>query len=75
MLTEAGRVLAEKGQVMVEEVSALISSVRELGREPSGVLRVVMPVGMPPHLFTQVYAALRSAYPRGISSLCRGQYE
>ncbi|MBN1204695.1 MAG: LysR family transcriptional regulator [Myxococcaceae bacterium] len=64
ILTEAGRMLAEKGKVMVEEASALISSVRELGREPSGVLRVVMPVGMPPQIFTQVYAALRSAYPR-----------
>jgi DNA-binding transcriptional LysR family regulator len=64
VLTEAGSVLAEKGKVMVEEASALISSVRELGREPSGIMRVVMPVGVSPQAFTQVYAALRSAYPR-----------
>lgn len=64
VLTEAGSVLAEKGKVMVEEASALISSVRELGREPSGVLRVVMPVGVPPQVFAQVYTALRSAFPR-----------
>lgn len=64
VLTEAGSVLAEKGKVMVEEASALIASVRELGREPSGVLRVVMPVGVAPQLFAQVYTALRTAYPR-----------
>jgi DNA-binding transcriptional LysR family regulator len=64
VLTEAGRALAEKGKVMIEEASALIASVRELGREPSGVLRVVMPVGMPPLLFTQFFGLLRSAYPQ-----------
>jgi DNA-binding transcriptional LysR family regulator len=64
VLTEAGRALAERGQSMVEEASALVSSIRELGRAPSGVLRMVMPVGLPPLLVAPLYAALRSAYPQ-----------
>jgi len=62
VLTEAGRALAGKGQAMVEEASALVASIREIGRAPSGVLRVVMPVGMPPLLITPLYMSLRRAY-------------
>jgi DNA-binding transcriptional LysR family regulator len=39
-------------------------SVRELGQEPAGVLRISMPVGLPPHMLTPMFAALRAAYPR-----------
>jgi DNA-binding transcriptional LysR family regulator len=46
----------------VQEAAALVASVRELGREPAGVLRVQFPPGMPPHLVTPLFAALRSAY-------------
>ncbi|WP_437486709.1 LysR family transcriptional regulator [Sorangium sp. So ce1014] len=64
VLTEAGRALAGRGQAMVEEASALVSSIRELGREPSGLLRLVLPVGLPPHLMAPLYASIRSAYPQ-----------
>ncbi|XXX78909.1 LysR family transcriptional regulator [Sorangium sp. So ce134] len=63
-LTEAGRALAGRGQAMVEEASALVSSIRELGREPSGLLRMVLPVGLPPHLMAPIFASIRSMYPR-----------
>jgi DNA-binding transcriptional LysR family regulator len=64
VLTEAGQVLARRGQIMVEETSALLASIREVGQEPSGVLRVVMPVGMPAHLLTPLVGGLRTAHPR-----------
>jgi DNA-binding transcriptional LysR family regulator len=64
ILTEAGQVLARRGQLMVEEASALLASIREVGQEPSGVLRVVMPVGLPPHVLTPLVAAVRAAHPR-----------
>lgn len=64
VLTEAGAVLAARGRLVVQEASALVASVRDIGREPVGVLRVVLPVGLPPHALTPIFAAMRSAYPR-----------
>ena len=46
-LTEAGKVLAERGRTMLEGASALLDSISEVGVEPVGILRVVMPVGPP----------------------------
>lgn len=63
-LTEAGTMLAARGRLMVQEASALIDSVREVGAEPSGVLRVLLPVGLPPHLMTPMLAFVRERYPR-----------
>lgn len=62
--TEAGQALARQGRTMMEEASALLASIRELGHEPTGTLRVVLPVGLPPHVLTPLFAALRRAYPR-----------
>src|SRR5262245_55449269 len=45
VLTEAGHMLAQRGRVMAQEASALLASIREVGQQPSGVLRVVLPVG------------------------------
>jgi DNA-binding transcriptional LysR family regulator len=64
VLTEAGGVLAERGRIMMQETSALLQSIREVGQEPSGLLRVVMPVGLPPHLFTPLFGFLRSTWPQ-----------
>jgi len=68
--TEAGQLLAQKGRMMVQEASALLSSIREVGRAPAGTLRVVLPVGLPPHVLTPLFAALRRAYPQ-LSFHCR----
>jgi DNA-binding transcriptional LysR family regulator len=62
--TEAGAVLAARGRLMVLEATALVSSIRELGVEPSGALRVLLPVGLPPQALVTLYAALREAHPR-----------
>lgn len=64
VLTEAGEMLAQRGRIMMQETSALLASVREVGQEPSGMLRLVLPVGLPPHLLAPLLGALRSNYPR-----------
>lgn len=63
-LTEAGSVLAQRGRLMVQEANALIESVREVGAEPAGVLRILLPVGLPPHLLVPMFAFVRNKYPR-----------
>ncbi|WP_224246298.1 LysR family transcriptional regulator [Hyalangium gracile] len=63
VLTEAGEVLAQRGRIMMQETSALLSSIRELGQAPSGTLRMVMPVGLPPHLLAPLFGMLRTSYP------------
>ena len=63
VLTEPGRVLAERGHVMLEEASALVASIREIGKAPSGVLHTMMPVGMPPMIMAQLFMSLRRDYP------------
>jgi DNA-binding transcriptional LysR family regulator len=62
--TEAGAVLAARGRSILEEANALISSVREVGAEPAGELRFMLPVGMPPQIVTPLFAALHQRYPR-----------
>jgi DNA-binding transcriptional LysR family regulator len=62
--TDAGHMLARQGRAMMQEASAVLASIREVGHAPSGTLRIVLPVGLPPHVMTPVFAALRSAYPK-----------
>ncbi|MFO0556269.1 MAG: LysR family transcriptional regulator [Polyangiaceae bacterium] len=64
VLTDAGQALAEQGRRMMQEMRAVLSSVRDLGvSSPQGVLRVVMPVGMPPTILSQIFAAMRATHP------------
>lgn len=63
-LTAAGDMLAARGRLMVQEANALIESVREVGSEPSGVLRILLPVGLPPHVITPMLRFARTKYPR-----------
>lgn len=62
--TEAGAVLAARGRLMIQEASALVASIREIGQEPAGTLRVLLPLGLPPHLLVPLFSAMRVAYPR-----------
>ena len=64
VLTEAGQVLAGRGRIMMQETRALLASIREVGQEPSGLLRTVLPVGLPPHVLTPLVGMLRANYPR-----------
>ena len=62
--TEAGTVLAVRGRRILQEANALLSSVREVGAEPTGELRMVLPAGMPPQILTPLFATLRRKHPR-----------
>ncbi|MCA9578153.1 MAG: LysR family transcriptional regulator [Polyangiales bacterium] len=62
--TEAGRVLAEQGRRILEEASVLLTSVRELGQEPAGTLRVGLPVGLPGPLIVRLLFIVRARFPR-----------
>ncbi|MFP2925696.1 LysR family transcriptional regulator [Pyxidicoccus sp. 3LG] len=64
ILTEAGEVLAQRGRIMMQETSALLASIREVGQAPAGLLRVVMPVGLPPHLLAPLFGVLRTTWPQ-----------
>jgi len=62
--TEAGLELVTHGRRLVQESAAVLTAVREVGNEPTGVLRVVLPAGLPPHATVPLYASLRSRHPR-----------
>jgi DNA-binding transcriptional LysR family regulator len=68
--TEAGRALATHGRVILDEAKALLSAVREVGAEPAGDLRLVLPVGLPPQLLVPLCRALHRRYPRLRVHLC-----
>lgn len=61
-LTQSGKILAERGRLMVQESNALLQSVREVGSAPSGHLRIILPVGLPPQAITPI-ATLMRKYP------------
>lgn len=61
--TAAGQVLAHQGRVMMHEVSALLASIREVGQAPSGILRLVLPSGLPPHAVVPLWSSVRAACP------------
>ncbi|MFO0748238.1 MAG: LysR family transcriptional regulator [Myxococcota bacterium] len=63
-LTDAGTLLATRGRLIVQEASALVASVRAVGNEPSGTLRLMLPVGLPPHFLTPLWTFIRGRYPR-----------
>jgi DNA-binding transcriptional LysR family regulator len=63
VLTDAGKALASQGHRMMQEMRAVLSSVRDMGSTPRGTLRAVMPVGMPPELMPQLIAMIRAKFP------------
>lgn len=62
--TAAGEVLLRKGRLLTQEASALVSSMRDIGNQPAGELRIVLPVGLPPHVVMPLVGILRARYPR-----------
>lgn len=62
-LTEAGELLAGKATTILEQASALLRSLRDVGAEPTQPLRVAMPVGLPPATLATLFPLLRSALP------------
>lgn len=62
-LTEAGATLAEKASGILEQTNALLRSLRDVGTEPAGTLRLMLPVGLPPALVVTLFRVLRSTLP------------
>lgn len=62
--TEAGELLVRQGRMMVQAASALLASIREVGLAPSGTMRAVLPVGLPPQLLSPILEGLRAGYPQ-----------
>lgn len=63
VLTDAGQALAAQGRRMVQEMRAVLASVRDLGETARGTLRIVLPVGLPPQSMVMVFGAMRAAHP------------
>lgn len=64
VLTAAGGVLAQKGGEMMQEATTLLEAIREAGTAPSGPLRLVLPVGMPPAAMVPWLKSLRHRFSR-----------
>lgn len=62
VLTAAGDVLARKGREMLQEAASLFGAIREAGSAPSGPLRIVLPVGMPPQAMVPWLKSLRNRF-------------
>jgi DNA-binding transcriptional LysR family regulator len=62
--TTAGEVLVHKGRQLMQEASALVASVRDMAEKPAGELRIVVPVGLPPHVLMPLLGSLRARCPQ-----------
>lgn len=62
--TEAGQVLITQSRRILREADTLLASVREVGSEPSGLLRVAMPTGVAPDLLVPGFLTLRALLPK-----------
>ena len=62
-LTAAGAVALERGRPLVESGYAWMREVRSAEREPRGLIRVILPVGMPQALAVDTLLAGREALP------------
>lgn len=71
-VTEAGAKLVERGRRLLDEGVALLAAVREAGREPTGPMRVHVPVGLPPSAFVAIVEIQRVFLPElGVTLLMR----
>jgi DNA-binding transcriptional LysR family regulator len=61
--TGAGEVLLRRGRAMVQEANALLEAVANMRDYVAGVVRLALPVGMPPHAMGPWFAALRRKHP------------
>ncbi len=62
-LTAAGAIALERGRPLVESARALLREVQVADQEPRGLLRVILPVGMPLALAVDTLLAGREAMP------------
>lgn len=62
--TEAGRLLASRGRLLLREAEHLTEALRDGSAEPTGVLRIAVPPGLPPFLLQPLVRLWRERYPR-----------
>lgn len=58
--TEAGAMLVQRGRVLLAEGAALLSAVRQLGCESSELLRLRLPVDLPPAMIVWLLNIIRA---------------
>jgi DNA-binding transcriptional LysR family regulator len=63
VLTDAGRRLVRGGQVMEQEFTTLLRSIREHAEKPAGQVRAVLPVGLPTQAIAAVLGFFRRSWP------------
>ena len=62
--TEAGRILADGARGVLRDAGSLLTTARSAGDEPSGVLRVGLPTGVPPQAWALFLTGFRAAFPK-----------
>ena len=64
VLTPAGEALMRRGQALLDDARELIRHVRDVGTEPTGCLRVAMPIAPPPRGWDDICREIQRAHPR-----------
>lgn len=62
-LTPAGQWMATEARAILHEAAVLLTATTASGTTASGELRVLAPVGLPPHLIGLLFAMLRPEFP------------
>jgi LysR family transcriptional regulator for bpeEF and oprC len=62
-LTQAGKLVAERGREILQDVNAMLSSVRRLESRPDGAVRALIPAGLSPRVFSGVLRLMRASFP------------
>lgn len=63
LLTPAGEEAARHARVILAEAGALYAAARSAGEDAAGLVRVGLPLGLPPPALLMVHAALRRNHP------------
>lgn len=64
LLSPAGVAVASGGRRVLDEATHLLSSARQVGDDATGTMRVVLPIGLPPHAMVPIYRTCRERHPR-----------
>jgi len=64
VLTAAGEALVHRGRALLEEAEHLISHVHDVGSEPTGCLKIAMPVAPPPIGWYETCHRAQLAFPK-----------
>ncbi|MEZ4264881.1 MAG: LysR family transcriptional regulator [Myxococcota bacterium] len=62
-VTPAGKIVAERSRGILENVNAMMSGVRGLEARPDGAVRVLMPAGLSPYVFSGLARLMRATFP------------